>query len=189
MPAAAIPQPAAKRLWTFSEMAAQLPESNVPTELWDGEIIISPAPSPSHQEIVLNFATLLRNFVLPKGLGKVFVSPLDVVLSQRRAVQPDVVFVAQARLGIVQDRVRGMPDLVAEVVSEGSWKRDRVDKKGLYEQFGLTEYWIIDPEAHVIEVFVLKNGAFQPHSRAEPGQTARSSVLPGFEVAWDQLRL
>jgi len=115
---------------------------------------MSPAPNPIHQEIVFNFATLLWSFVRGKTLGKVFLRPLDVVLSERRAVQPDVIFISRPHLDIVQDVIRGAPDLVAEVISEGSWRRDRVEKKDLYEQFGVGEYWIIDPEARAIEVFV-----------------------------------
>jgi Uma2 family endonuclease len=182
-----VPRPKLRRLWTFNEVAAKLPESNIPTELWDGELIISPAPTPTHQDIVLNFASLLRNFVNPKAAGKVFVSPIDVVLSQRRAVQPDVIFISKGRLGVIQDVIRGAPDLVAEVVSEGSWKRDRVEKKGLYEQFGVSEYWIIDPEAHTMEVFVLGRRGYELHSRAQSGETATSKLLSGFSVTWDQL--
>ena len=168
-------------------MAAALPESNTQTELWDGEITMSPAPTPSHQQIVLNFATLLRAFVIAKKLGRVFVSPIDVVLSQRRSVQPDVIYVSKPRASIIQEVIRGVPDLVAEIVSEGSWKRDRVDKKGLYEQFGVAEYWIIDPESRTIEVFVLGRGGYQLHSRAEPGQSAASLLLPGFAADWEIL--
>jgi len=148
---------------------------------------MSPAPAPSHQAIVLNFASLLRNFVNSKTLGKVFVSPIDVVLSQRRAVQPDVIFISKGRLGIIQEVIRGAPDLVAEVVSEGSWRRDRVEEKGLYEQFGVFEYWIIDPEAQTMEVFFLGKKGYELHSRTQSGQTAASNLLTGFSVSWDQL--
>ena len=168
-------------------MAAKLPETNLPTELWDGEIIRSPAPAPSHQEIVLSFASLLRHFVARKKLGKVFVSPVDVVLSQRRAVQPDVVYISRPRLEMVQEVIRGVPDLVVEVVSQGSWKRDRVDKKGLYEQFGVMEYWIIDPEARTIEVFILGRKGYELSSRAEWGESADSKLLAGFSVSWAEL--
>jgi Uma2 family endonuclease len=109
------------------------------------------------------------------------------VLSRRQAVQPDVIFISQARGQIVQEVIRGVPDLVAEVVSEGSWKRDRVEKKGLYEQFGVAEYWIIDPEARAMEVFVLGKGGYQLQSRAAPGEAAFSNLLPGFGVGWDEL--
>jgi Uma2 family endonuclease len=187
MATAAFPKPRPRRLWTFEEMSTKLPETNSPTELWDGEIIMSPAPTPSHQAIVLNFASLLRDFVAAETLGKVFVSPIDVVLSQRRVVQPDVLFIAKTRVKIIQEVIRGAPDLIAEVVSEGSWKRDRVDKKGLYEQFGVAEYWIIDPEARTIEVFALGRKGYELHSRAESGKTAVSQLLAGFAASWEQL--
>ncbi len=190
MATAALPQPAArKRLWTFDEMLAELEESNLPFELWDGETIRSPTPVPNHQRIVFNFAMLLREFVMPRRLGEVFLSPLDVILSQHRVVQPDVFFISKARLNLVTDRVRCAPDLVVEVISEGSWRRDRVDKKDLYEQFAVREYWIVDPEAQTIEVFALKKGAFELASRAEQSDTAASKLLSGFTVAWSQLVL
>ena len=190
MTTATLPRPTqGKRLWTFDEMLAELGESNLPVELWNGEIIMSPTPVPNHQRIVFRFATLLREFVQPRELGEVFLSPLDVILSQHRVVQPDVFFISKARLNLVTDRVRCAPDLALEVVSEGSWRRDRVDKKDLYEQFGVREYWIVDPEAQTIEVFALEKGAFKLASRAEQGETAASKLLSGFTVAWSQLVL
>ena len=187
MAIAMVRKPKSRRLWTFNQVAAKLPESNSPTELWDGELIMSPAPTPSHQDIVLHFASLLRTFVNSKTLGKVFVSPIDVVLSLRRAVQPDVIFVSKPRLGIIKEVIRGAPDLVVEVVSEGSWKRDRVEKKGLYEQFGVTEYWIIDPEAQTIEVFALGKKGYELHSRARADEIATSRLFPDFSIGWTQL--
>lgn len=187
MATATPPRLKAKRLWTFDEMVARLPETNTPTELWDGELVMSPSPRPSHQQIVGDFFMLLKSFAVSRQIGQVFASPCDVVFSQRRVVQPDVLFVARANGHIVQDHIRGVPDLVAEVISEGSWRRDRVEKKNLYEQFGVREYWIIDPEAETIEVFHLTKGAYQLHSRAEAGQTARSKLLSGFTVGWSQL--
>lgn len=190
MATATLPRPAArKRLWTFDEMVAELPESNLPVELWDGEVIQSPTPNPSHQRIVLNLAQLLSEHVLAGKLGEVFVSPLDVILTARRVVQPDVFYIAKPRLNLVTDRVRCAPDLAVEVVSPGSWKRDRVEKKGLYEQHGVREYWIIDPEAQTIEVFALERGAYKLFSKADFGDTAASKLLSGFELTWSQLML
>ena len=181
------PRPKTKRLWTFDEMVARLPETNTPTELWDGELVMSPSPRPSLQQIVGNFFMLLKSHAVSRRAGQVFASPCDVVFSQRRVMQPDVLFVAKDNAEIIQDHIRGVPDLVAEVISEGSWRRDRVEKKTLYEQFGVREYWIIDPEAETIEVFHLTKGTFQLHSRADAGQTARSKLLSGFSVGWGQL--
>jgi Uma2 family endonuclease len=188
MATATLPRPAAKkRLWTYDEMVAELPESSLPMELWDGEIIMSPTPIPDHQRIVSRLYKLMDAFVSNHNLGEVFLSPLDVVLSPRRVVQPDVFFISKERLRFVTDRVRCAPDLAVEIVSQGSWRRDRVDKKGLYEQYGVREYWIVDSEAQTIEVFALERGAFKLASKAEPGETAKSRLLPGFEVTWSRL--
>jgi len=185
-----VPRAAArKRLWTYDEMLAKLPESNLPMELWDGELIMSPTPVPNHQRIVARLFKLMDAFVAGKKLGEVFISPLDVILTQRRVVQPDVFFISKSRLNLVTDRVRCTPDLAVEVISEGSWKRDRVEKKDLYEQHGVREYWIIDPEAQTIEVFSLERGAFKLTSKVDLGETASSKLLPGFAVTWSQLIL
>src|SRR5580692_7599446 len=92
------PKTKAKRLWTYAEMVAELPETSLPVELWNGELIMSPAPHPDHQEITLSFASALKGFVSRNQLGKVYASPVDVVLTQRRVVQPDVLFISSARL-------------------------------------------------------------------------------------------
>ena len=82
-----------------------------------------------------------------------------------------------------------MPDLAVEVISPGSWKRDRVEKKALYEQVGITEYWIVDPESRSIEVFALVKGVYQLHSRAVDAEVAKSRLLAGFKVSFRQLLL
>lgn len=190
MATATLPRAAArKRLWTFDEMVAELPESNLPMELWEGELIMSPTQNPNHQDVVFNFARELREFVDTKKLGKVFLSPLDVVLTQRLVVQPDVFFIAKSRLQHVTDRVRCAPDLAVEVLSPGRRRRDRVDKKELYERFGVREYWIIDPEAQTIEVYALEKGVFKLHALAEKGEVAASKLLSGFTISWAQLVL
>ena len=181
------PKAKAQRLWTYDEMVAELPETNQPLELWNGEIIRSPAPDPTHQEIVLNFAQALKVFLSKGKLGKVYVSPVDVVLTQRRVVQPDVLFIAKARLGIVRNCIVGVPDLAMEVTSERSWQRDRIHKKALYEQAGLPEYWLVDPDSRTIEVFALAKGLYQLHSRAEGEEAAKSKLLFGFRISFSAL--
>ncbi len=172
-----------QRRWTFEELAAELPESNLPTELWDGELIMSPAPSFFHQEIVARFYKLLDAWISRRRLGKTGIAPLDMVLTTRRAVQPDVIFVSNNRLGIIGERVMGAADLVAEVISPESRRRDRIEKRDLYEQHGVREYWMIDPEAQTVEVLHLKAGEYGLLGRWHAGEKARSRLLNGFEVS------
>ena len=188
MSTATLSRPKAKRTWTYDEFAAESLETNLPTELWDGEIIMSAAPRPTHQRIVFSCAELLKTHVKPRTLGEAFISPIDVVFSGRKAVQPDVVYVSDARKSMVEENcIRGVPDLLVEVISEGTWRRDRVDKKALYEQFGVAEYWIIDPDSRLIEVFTLAKGSYQLHARGVGAEKAGSKLLPGLKVTFDQL--
>jgi Uma2 family endonuclease len=170
------------RRWTFDELAAELPESNLPTELWDGELIMSPAPSFLHQKIVARLYKALDAWAERHRLGETALAPIDMVLTTRRATQPDVVFISNERLGIIKERIMGAADLVAEVISPGSRRRDRIDKRDLYEQHGVREYWLIDPEAKTVEVLHLEAGTYQLVGRWHPGERARSRLLKGFEV-------
>jgi Uma2 family endonuclease len=172
----------ATRRWTFEELAAELPESNQPTELWDGELIMSPAPSFFHQEIVTRFYKFLDAWVAKERAGKVSLAPLDMILAPRRAVQPDVVFISNERRAIIGDKLTGAADLVAEIISPESRRRDRFDKRDLYEQHGVKEYWLIDPEAQTVEVLHLVRGEYQLVGRWHPGENAASKLLPGFKV-------
>lgn len=180
-----LPTPAAPpgRRYTYDQLVAELPETNQPCELWDGELIVAPAPLFAHQEIVFRFQRALYDFVTAHQLGKVVGAPIDMVLSPHRAVQPDLAFIAQERLGIIQGPIRGPADLVAEVVSLGGRNRDRIEKRDLYEQHGVKEYWIIDPEPEAVDVLTLVNGRYELAMRRQVGQSAESTLLPGFTVS------
>ena len=118
-----------------------------------------------------------------RNLGKRNRAPIDMVLSPHRAVQPDVAFIAKDRLAIIQRVIMGPADLVAEIVSLQGRSRDRIEKRDLYEQHGVKEYWIIDPEARTVEVLSLVQGRYELVQRSHPGETAASRLLPGFEVS------
>ena len=143
---------------------------------------MSPAPSFYHQEVTLRFYRQLYDWVTRYKLGKVVSGPIDMVLSPHRVTQPDVAFISQGRLGIITSTINGPVDLAAEVVSLGNRNRDRIEKRDLYEQYGVREFWLIDPEAQTVEVLFLENGRYQLFLRCTNGQTAASKLLPGFEV-------
>ena len=97
-------------------------------------------------------------------------------------VQPDVLFIARERLSIISDVINGPADLVAEVISPESRRRDRFDKRDLYEQHGVREYWLLDPEAQTVEVFHLVDGQYRLLGRWRPSEIAASRLLEGFTV-------
>lgn len=94
-------QPVSGRIYTYEEVVAEFPETNQPCEIVDGELIFMAAPSFCHQEISFLLHRALFDWVMPKRLGKVISSPIDMVLSPRRVRQPDVAFIAKNRLHIV----------------------------------------------------------------------------------------
>ncbi len=143
---------------------------------------MSPAPSFFHQEIVDRFHDMLKAWVRAHRLGKTAAAPLDMVLAPHRAVQPDVIFVSNERLGIIGERVEGAADLAVEVTSPASRRRDRIDKRDLYEQHGVKEYWLVDPEVRTVEVLFLEHGEYQLVGRWVPDEQAASRLLKGFKV-------
>lgn len=175
------------RRYTYQELVAEMPESNQPCELWDGELIMSPAPSFRHQVIVGRFYRQLFEWASKHHLGEVVAGPIDMVLSPHRVAQPDVVFISRDRVNVIGRAIEGPVDLAAEVISLGDRNRDRIEKRDLYEQYGIKEYWLIDPEAKTVEVLHLEHGRYQLLMRCAPGHAASSKLLPGFAVAVDLL--
>ncbi len=179
--------PVVPRPYTYDDLVAEFQESTQPGELWDGQLVMSPTPSYSHQKIVLRFFRVLDDWVRARQLGEVVSAPIDMVLSPHLAVQPDVAFIAKERLNIIQRVIMGPVDLAAEVVSLGGRNRDRIEKRDLYEQHGIKEYWIIDPEPESVDVLHLENGQYQLAQRYGKGGEAASRLLPGFRAAVDYL--
>jgi len=175
------------RRFTYEQLLAELPETNRPCELWDGELIMSPAPSVAHQEVVLTFYRLLHSWTAARHLGKLYTAPLDMVLSPHRVVQPDVCFIATDRLSIARRAIEGPADLVAEVVSLGARNRDRIEKRDLYQQYGVKEYWIIDPEPRTVEVLFLEPAGYRLTGIHRAPDLARSTLLDGFTVNLGEL--
>jgi len=151
----------------------------------DGEVIIAMPPRGRHQDIAFFLAMLLRIYVDLTTQGVVRPAPFEVFLPSRPASrEPDIIVVLGDNLQhLTEERFTGAPDLVVEVISEDSARRDRVEKFLEYEREGVKEYWLVDSRSgHAgVEVFALEQGSFVPLSVDESGWLA-SQVLPGFRV-------
>lgn len=163
----------------------QLPDDGKRHEIIGGELYTMPSPSPEHQRKVGYVFNRIYTFLEEHPLGEVFVAPIDVIFHIDDVVIPDVVFVSKKRQDVISKRgVEGAPDLVVEVISPSSVKRDLEVKRKLCQREGVIVYIAIDPEdkrVHVWDVdksFVLGLG-----------ETLTASVLPGFELAVDKLFL
>lgn len=141
-----------------AEEFRQLPETNRTTQLLAGEIVVSPSPAPGHQRVLAKLFRLLDGHIKD---GEVVLSPMDVYLDEINVVQPDLFWAsANGKCKAREDGWYGTPDLIVEVLSPGSSRRDKVDKYRLYEQHGVREYWIIEPTAQWIEAHILTDGKF-----------------------------
>ena len=145
---------------TLLEVFKMLPEGTR-AELIDNSLYMSPAPTLSHQRIVILLATQLYNLAAKKNLGEVTTGPVDVFLDKENIFQPDVVFVAKENSAILhEDGIHGAPDLVIEILSPGSKKLDLTKKKDAYQKAGIKEYWIVDPETKESIGHQLEKGSY-----------------------------
>jgi len=159
-------------------------ETNQRRELAHGMVREAPAPFYSHQRILLHIARLMADHVEAHRLGIVAIAPIDVVLDRERALilQPDVLFVSAERLSIIRNQIWGPPDLVVEIFSPGTENWDKRDKFAWYRQYGVREYWLVDPDRE--EIVVVDFAAFPPVRRAAAGSARiASTVLPALDAS------
>ena len=157
-------------------------------ELIDGELIVLPSPSAAHQLTSIALSSAMHIFERANELGMVLHAPYDVILSDTDVVQPDILFVSNERARIrTPANMRGAPDLVVEILSPLSARRDWRDKFELYSKHGVKEYWIVDPSNRVVWLALLRGGALEIAGTYGVGDTVSSSVLAGFSVKVDDI--
>lgn len=161
-----------------------LPESDDRYELIDGELYMAPTPIPEHQIFLFYLTKVIEEFVTKHELGRVIISPQDVILSEDIVLQPDMMFVSNERMHIIRwgQYVQGAPDLVVEVLSPSTSRHDRTLKRERYAKFGVREYWIADITAKTIEVNVLGDGNFTVAGLFGEGEPIESPLLPGLKI-------
>jgi Uma2 family endonuclease len=145
---------------------------------------VSPSASERHQRIVGEIFFEIRSYLKATPVGQVYVSPLDVVLSDHNVVEPDVLYLTKAQVA-TQTRIHlhGAPALAVEVLSPGSRKMDLDLKRRVYDRFGVDEYWIVNPERDAITVHRRSAGgplAVAAELTRAAGDSLTTPLLPGF---------
>jgi Uma2 family endonuclease len=159
-------------------------------EILEGEHVMTPAPTPTHQAVVVNLTRLLANFLAERGGGRMWTAPIDVIFSPTDVLQPDLCLVQASRLGIVTGRaIEGAPDLVVEVLSPATRQRDEVGKRHLYAKFGVSEYWLIDPQARSVRRMVWSDAGYRSEDEATYRLEERllTPLLPGLVLDLGEL--
>jgi Uma2 family endonuclease len=141
----------APRPWTYADLVA-LPDDQLRHELIDGEHLVSPSPTTVHQIISINLLRVLLPYLDRHECGRVFHAPFDLKLSLFTVLVPDVAYFTNERYARVVNEKHAIaaPDLVVEILSPGTRRRDKGRKRAIYDREGVREYWIVDPDAESV---------------------------------------
>ncbi|MCA6378228.1 MAG: Uma2 family endonuclease [Cytophagales bacterium] len=171
--------------WTVEDFV-QLEESNLPCELINGELFMSPAPSLTHQVVSSNLNDILKAYAKKIG-GFVAYSPFDVYLDNKNVFQPDLLLVRKQNLAIITERgLQGAPDLAVEIISPSNAFKDRNHKRRLYQKFGVKEYWIVDPGNRTLEIYDFSSEETPILYLVGEGEVT-SNLLPGLSFSFADL--
>ena len=171
---------AKKKVYTYQDYL-NLPQNDSQYQLIGGELVMTPAPKIIHQVVAKRIFLLLNNFAEKTQSGQVFFAPCDVYLNDLNVVQPDIFFIANENKKIItEDNIKGSPDVIIEILSPNSAYYDLIEKKELYENSGVKEYWIVDPKKERIEIYIKGDRNFILHQRGEKNDNITSKILKGF---------
>ncbi len=134
----------------------QLPDDGNRYELLEGLLLVSPSPTERHQRMLMPLAVALH-LSCPEGL-RVYFAPLDVRLSPRDQVQPDLIVVQD---GPPRDKLERLPLLCVEFLSPGTRRHDVVLKRRGYQAAGIPSYWLVDPEVPSLTVLELNGDRYE----------------------------
>ena len=171
------------KLLTYDDYVTFPDQDGIRKEIIEGELFMSPAPSIKHQLILKRLSQLLDRFVQQKFLGEVVFAPCDVIFSNINVLQPDIIYISKENFEILTElNIKGAPDLIIEILSPSTIENDRVYKKLVYEKFGVKEYWIVDPEQEIVEVWSLQDDRFQLVQKTGKDQKIQSQLLEELEL-------
>ena len=150
------------------------------------ESLLNPAPSTYHQTVSGRLFFQLFQQIELRDLGSVFHAPCDVQLTEHKIVQPDIVVVVKRRQAIITPtKIKGIPDLVVEILSPSSEENDCILKRAMYQAAGVPEYWIVDPFEHAVEQLVLRDGRYQPEPDVDVRQlTIQEGISVRLNEVW-----
>jgi Uma2 family endonuclease len=176
-------------LMTVDDYFSRTPRRLSPAELIYGAIRLADAPLPRHQSAVACLFRALDRHVREHALGRMWIAPLDVVLSEGEAliVQPDLFFVSNRRDWIVRDRVRGAPDLVIEILSPHPRIGKTQERIGWFRDHGVRECWLVHQDTESVTVIEFEDRAIARKSAFARRETIASAVLPDFVTTLDEI--
>lgn len=153
-------------------------------EVLDGVLVREPSPSVIHQQVSGRIYQVLINYFRNNDPeGKVFYAPLDVTLGETTVVQPDLLYISSRQTQLIlQTRIDGPPSLVIEILSSSDPRKDRLQKMQIYQDAGVSHYWIIDPEQRTMECLALREGTYGIVEGGMDDEVVSPPDFPGLSV-------
>lgn len=175
--------PAAGEIVLTYEDYLRLPDDGRRYEILEGVLHVTPSPTTIHQRILRKLLSVLDVFVSENNRGEVFVAPLDIVFSNVSVVQPDLIYVSEARRDIITDKnIAGAPDLVVEIASPSTAGVDKVTKAQVYARYGVPYFWVVDPQQKTLEEYRLERGIYMLMRCWEEHGVFTPELFPGLKV-------
>ncbi len=165
--------------FTHSDLLV-MPNDGKRREIVEGELFVTPSPNLQHQRVSRKIELAIAKYLEDHPIGEIFYAPLDVILSHYDVLEPDLLVVLNERRSILQDWVRGAPDLVVEILSPTTATIDRGPKLKAYSRHGVQECWLVDLDQKAIEVHRLGPAGYRLWKTFHEAETLTSELLPDF---------
>ncbi|MDR1284426.1 MAG: Uma2 family endonuclease [Opitutaceae bacterium] len=161
----------------------ELPDNGPRYQLVEGDLYMAPAPNRFHQTYAGKIYSALDNWLDAHPVGKAYVAPFDVHLTDLNVYQPDVCYFSSERYAcLTREGANGAPELAVEVLSPSSAHLDLGLKKEIYTRTGVLEYWIVDPDTRLVKVYHLPENSQAPAFTLDKTGTLTTRLLPGFRL-------
>lgn len=171
------------KYWTYEDLL-ELPDDGRRYEIIEGVLYEMPAPNLDHAVLIANLIQFVFGPVVWALGGKILTAPVDLFLRGANPVQPDLLVLLPEQFSYMVKRgIEGPPALIVEVLSPGNSRHDLVTKRALYSRAGVQEYWLVSPEAMMVEILTLDGEQYRTHARVARDEVLTSAAFPALSCS------
>ncbi len=175
--------------YTYQDYLKLPEEPGYRYEVLEGILVKDPSPNVMHQRVLRRLIRLLEDYfseIDPEG--EVFFAPLDVTFQEITVVQPDLLYISGKQKKLVEEtRIDGPPNLVVEIISPSTSRKDRIQKRNIYQKAGVQHYWLVHPEERTLECFALRDGVYSLVASGMDKDVVEHPDFPGLTIFLETL--
>jgi Uma2 family endonuclease len=170
------------KLLTFEDYARLTPPDSGNYELHNGKIIHMASPLIPHQRLSRRLVRLIENYLFDNPIGELFYAPMDVIFNPNDTMQPDILVVSNERASIKDRQIKGAPDFIVEILSDGNTTKEMSYKKYVFETHGVREYWLVNLAKQTITQYENFEDEFVIRNKIKIDGSLTSFVIEGFTL-------